>query len=1432
MQKVFKRGKANRAWTVFIAVALILVSIASCAITNNPFEEGIDIIPDGYGLLEVSIPETRGWTVSQYTVTATKSGETPVIEVTTETNVTMTLKLGTWSINVEGTDSDGNLIYQGVAAATVTESGTSVTVGLLRRAGNLKINVEPLGTYQVQPGKPGYIENIKLTASKTGFASIVKNVNNFDSDVFFAGLAQGDWIINIEGQASNINPDDYSPESGYTTYVSGIFTETIVASQLVTVIDTLDTQNKVTPVLFSHSSGSYSSAIDVVLTCDTAGATILYSTDGSTPSIAYTGAVSIGLGDDVTLKAVAQHSQILSPSIESSRNYVIDQDVTSTPQLSPVGGTYSANQSVTITCADAGAVIYFTTDGSEPTTASTVYSGPIPVNGDGTVMTIKSSAKASLKQISSVASETYTIQYPKVVTPSISPASGTYPESQLLTIECGTPGAVIYYTLDDSTPTTSSSVYAGPIAPGIGNWTVKTMATAAGFSSSDIQTEVYTILQDDPTMIVFTQAEIIVIGDHWTDFAIDAGINWFGIETSTAGNYSIEWETGFNGVVTVFENDLETEVPLAGTGDARTTDLGTGRYFIKVNSIYDISDFTIRVLFNGGSSTTTTTASSTTVTQQTSTSTTTTTIDNGISIYLEKPAPWGTPWIWYDKDSDDVWETTALATPPGDMTNYRTGWFKKDIADTSSVTFLFNDGTWANKVDDGGSDFVTTEDIWVTADGSTYNYDPEGPQPPNAYASPAGGNFSTATVTVTLYASGESLTTRRYTLDGSDPILGGISYSDGQTITIGGDMNTGDSKTLRVYCTDGTLQDSETYTFNKTEEIIRDNVMQLGALYSPSETTFRIWSPDTSNVVLNLDGTDHTCSPIADWDGYTNVYGVTVSGDHKNKPYNFKINGTAVRDPYGLMCSGSSNTNYVVDLNATEPTGGWHGAPTLVEREDAVIYEVHVRDFTLDGSSGVTAGKRGKFAGMTETGSTYNGYTTGIDHLKELGVTHVQILPFYDFNTPQYNWGYDPRNFNVPEEQYASDPNDWEGRIREVKEMINEFHKNDIRVIMDVVYNHTYADDMFDVITPQYFDGLNLSGCGNSVDSGKPMVSRFIQDSLEYWATEYNIDGFRFDLIGIFYYDEVRKWGEHVNGKLPDRNILWYGEPWNGYASDPNESQKFRLGKVPAVASAHVGAFNGKYREAIKGDNDGTGRGYMFNTLPGWVDQIKVGMRGSITAFKSTDILSDDWDSMFAYDPEQSINYISAHDNYCLWDKILHCGESGAYAERINRFGMGIVFTSQGIPFMHAGDEMLRTKVHNGDWTYAHNSYNAPDDYNKIRWNWKQDNHGVYLYYKYMIEMRNNHPGFRMNTWDEINNNITSWTANGGQVVVSDINAAANGDSWNRIIVVYNSGSNYEYTLPAGTWYLEASGIDANVGGIAVSGTVTCEGTSVTVLRQ
>ncbi len=616
----------------------------------------------------------------------------------------------------------------------------------------------------------------------------------------------------------------------------------------------------------------------------------------------------------------------------------------------------------------------------------------------------------------------------------------------------------------------------------------------------------------------------------------------------------------------------------------------------------------------------------------------------------------------------------------------------------------------------------------------------------------------------------------------------------------------------------------------------------LGFTYAADQTTFSLWSPDTSEVTLWLDGQTYDMTRISDADGYTDVYQVSVNGNHHLKPYNFQVNGVTVRDPYGKMVEPNSQNNIVMDLSTTELANGWSARPVFAEREDAIIYEVHIRDFTIAPESGVSSENRGKYLGMVEAGTTHGNVTTGIDHLKELGVTHVQLMPVYDFgscadleDTTCYNWGYDPRNYNVPEERYSQTPYDYVNRIREFKQMVDEFHKAGIRVIMDVVYNHTYEKEMFEGISPQYYTDTDLSGTGNAIDANNPMVGRMIQDSLEYWVREYNIDGFRFDLIGIFDYDEVGAWATHLNNTFPDRNLLIYGEPWNGFASDARELERVRLGTIGRIHEAHVGVFNPKYREAIKGQNDNgqcnTGDCFAYNNNPD-VWRIEVGSRGGIRASNDANIAIDTWDPMFAMDPEQSINYVSAHDNLTLRDKTLLWADlngvsrDSSYLRRIQQFANGIVLTSQGIPFLHGGVEMMRDKQED------HNSYKSPDSINQYYWQWKSDNADIYAYYKDVIALRNAHPGFRLNTWQEIDDHITSNRPRYG-VLVNHINAAANGDSWSEIIVIYNSADDYTHPLPSGEWKVAMEKSDPAAGnGRVVSGTVVAEGTAVTVLYK
>ncbi|MCG3760906.1 PKD domain-containing protein, partial [Vibrio cincinnatiensis] len=694
--------------------------------------------------------------------------------------------------------------------------------------------------------------------------------------------------------------------------------------------------------------------------------------------------------------------------------------------------------------------------------------------------------------------------------------------------------------------------------------------------------------------------------------------------------------------------------------------------------------------------------------------------------------------------------------------------------------------------------------------------------------------------------------------------------------------------------TDAQISVTVTDPQQTVEPVVLD---RLGAMYDTDQTRFAIWAPDSSSVEVKItspEGVDLGTHPLTKGsfsDYVEQVYQATVADVPLYSEYQFYLDGNPVRDPYGMMVKPDTDINIVMAHTQKGPKGAdWAARPALAEREDAIIYEIHIRDFTISDTSGVDEDLKGTFSGFVQLGTTLPGDSsikTGIDHLKELGVTHVQILPMYDFatcsgkTTPDnvalyknsgfswetdcYNWGYDPENYNIPEEYYASvAKDDYQARMDEVKYFVNELHKAGIRVIMDVVYNHSYLyvdnvtsdwdggnwsstspqnsdgsyqDDyvhetMFSPITDRYFFESDLSGTGNALDvsTTNPMVSRMIRDSLEYWVSEYGIDGFRFDLVGIFDHQVYGDWGRYLNEKYPDRNLLIYGEPWNGYASDSLEDQRVRYWTVAQQASAHVGVFNGIFREAIKGGNDDAAGGFINDAYAriGWggtpaITNIKNGVKGSLGDARGG------WDyATFTSDPEQSINYVSAHDNLTLGDKINKVvpGGSDYYKKQLSMYANGIVFTSQGIPFIHGGAELYRVK--DNALGSAHNSYRSPDFVNEIDWNWKADNKLVFDYYKNMIAMRKAHPSFRMNTASEINGNINTWDDNG--VVITHIFGNPNNDSWSEIKIFYNTGNNY--TTDANGWKLAVSGQDAAVGGTTIYGNVTAEGSAVTVIYK
>lgn len=676
-----------------------------------------------------------------------------------------------------------------------------------------------------------------------------------------------------------------------------------------------------------------------------------------------------------------------------------------------------------------------------------------------------------------------------------------------------------------------------------------------------------------------------------------------------------------------------------------------------------------------------------------------------------------------------------------------------------------------------------------------------------------------------------------------DNVDSAVSFKNGEKITIGKDVKVEDGATKEIklsvaytpaqnseasvaVATDATVADIvNVYTIKKTfslkNEECRLNKQEqtLGATYTKESTTFRIWSPDTSDVKVTVDGVTHTLNK-SNLDCYTNVYEVKVDGDLAGKTYQFTIGGVDARDPYGKMTAKGSNTaNIVMDMKTTEPDGGWADRPKLKNREDTIAYEVHVRDFTIDPTSGVDDVKKGRYLGMVQPGTTYadTGVKTGIDHLKELGVTHVQLQPIFDYATCSnvdsqdsscYNWGYDPWNYNVPEDRYTSvfGTDKYAQKIKEVKEMINEFHKQGIRVIMDVVYNHTMDKTVLGGITQNYYLSKDTTGCGNTVNADQNMVWTMIRDSMDYWVSEFHVDGFRLDLVGAFATKDYSDWGEYLNKQHPNANLVIYGEPW---ASDNDTAEKLvkepvRTGRMHKTSKdAHVGAFNNRIRNCLKGSSDdGKALGFIFNkTNDGWdgngtdendkpletnKDCVFMGVKAGVRHADATGI--DVWSAQGFADPEQTVSYVTAHDNLALRDKIEAAGvtSGSAEAKALQVYANSIIMISQGISFIHGGEEFGRTKIAAGK--DIHNSYNTITGANDFKWDlkagdWKSVNDSYAAY----IQMRKAHPAFHMTTADKIFDNVTLDDASSDEVVIVNIDGESVGDSWEKIKVVMNS---------------------------------------------
>ena len=607
------------------------------------------------------------------------------------------------------------------------------------------------------------------------------------------------------------------------------------------------------------------------------------------------------------------------------------------------------------------------------------------------------------------------------------------------------------------------------------------------------------------------------------------------------------------------------------------------------------------------------------------------------------------------------------------------------------------------------------------------------------------------------------------------------------------------------------------------------NGKDLGLTYSPKAATFKIWAPTATAAKLNLYKADMGGNAIRSINmnkGENGVWQITVSENLKNSYYTFKVNiGNAwseeVVDPYAKACGTNGLRAQVIDLKETNPVG-WEkdkspNFSTTNKQTDAIIYELHVRDASIHASSGIK--NKGKFLGLAEVGTKNSaGQSTGLSHLKEFGVTHVHLLPFYDYNSvdetkaaEQYNWGYDPVNYNIPEGSYSTNPADGKVRIKELKELIKTMHSNGLRIIMDVVYNHTALtkNSNFNTLVPDYYyrkraDGSfsDASSCGNETASDNAMFQKFMIESVVYWVKEYHIDGFRFDLMGIHDIETMNLISDTLHKIKP--SIVLYGEGWTS-SSSPLPDDKRALKKNAAQLNG-IAVFSDDMRDGIKGSvfniNDrGFATGQIENS-----ESVKFGI---VAAGKHPQINYSKVNyskEPYTAGPAGLINYADCHDNNILWDKIELSFKDASVGERtkMHELAYAIVLTAQGASFLHAGTEFLRTK--NG----VENSFDKGDIVNGINWDLKTKNNATYQFIKSLVQIRRAHPAFRMQTAQQIATHLNFENNQPAGIIAYTINGAAVGDSWKKIWVAFNGSQNPQsLTVPKGSWKVGFYGQDA-----------------------
>ncbi|HEX6847510.1 MAG TPA: type I pullulanase [Chitinophagaceae bacterium] len=622
----------------------------------------------------------------------------------------------------------------------------------------------------------------------------------------------------------------------------------------------------------------------------------------------------------------------------------------------------------------------------------------------------------------------------------------------------------------------------------------------------------------------------------------------------------------------------------------------------------------------------------------------------------------------------------------------------------------------------------------------------------------------------------------------------------------------------------------------------------LGLTYTKTQSAFRIWAPtaEKTQLVFYNEGLHGVAESTVEMK--KSVDGTWISvvpGDMKGKFYVFRvqINGrwlNEVPDPYATAVGVNGKRAMVVDLKETNPAG-WEKdkSPYFKNKTDAVLYELQIRDASISENSGIK--NKGKYLGLTETGTKNpEGHSTGLDHIKDLGVTHVHLLPCFDFYSldeskpekPQYNWGYDPLNYNAPDGSFSTNPYDGVTRIKEFKQMVQAFHQNGLRVIMDVVYNHTRLteDSYFNQLVPGYYyrqtkDGKfsDATACGNETASERYMMRKFMLESVLYWVNEYHIDGFRFDLMGVHDIETMNLISKELHKIKPD--ILLYGEGWTAGSSPLADS--LRAIKKYTYKLDRIAVFSDDIRDGIKGsvfEHDDKG---FASGKPGMEESIKFGIVASCK-HPQVDYAKVNYSKApYSSQPWNTITYCECHDNHVLWDKLAISAKNATAAQRkeMDKLALSIVLTSQGISFLHAGTEFLRTKKG------VENSFESPDSINAIDWHLKTKNEEIFNYVKGLIELRKDHPAFRMTTERQIRDNIKFLDTGQKGIVSYIINSARIKDSWKRILVIFNGNDvRKNMGLPNGLWRMAIRNNDFR--NSEIDGALMIEPYSCTILYE